>query len=78
MRTGLYIGKELVAKVSEVTLTFSDPSGLNIGDRVALAGVPNRERHIVSGVFEHKIDVRRIVRPSRGYARHIRRRKAGK
>lgn len=74
----LYIGKELVAKVSEVTLTFSDATGFNIGDRLAVSGVPNCERHIVSGVFEHKLDLKRIIRPSRGYARHIRRRKVSK
>lgn len=62
--------------VIAMTVTMPDTRGYQAGDRVRMSGFPNRVRHhIESVVTETVVSVGRFVRPSRGFARHLRRKK---
>jgi hypothetical protein len=62
--------------------TTQRPHGLLPGDRVKLSTDTNRMRRVVAGIGkpESATSFRMILftRPSRGYAKHIRRRKAAR
>lgn len=61
-------------KVSEVTTTFSH--GLQVGDRLKLSGFSHRYRHFVDSVISAtSMETRTYMRPSRGFARHLRKAK---
>ncbi len=58
------------------TITTSHPISLNVGDRIVFLNDPNRVRHRVFEVLSlTSAEVRPFRRPSRGYARHVRRQK---
>ena len=59
------------------TLSFSHGSPVHVGDRLRIAGLPNSHRTILIGKQGSMLDeIKTFVRPSRGYARHVRRMKA--
>lgn len=66
--------------MSEQGIDFVSGSshGLQVGDRVTLTGhrvESNKHRHYVIAATCTAADLVERVRPSRGYARHVRRRK---
>lgn len=56
-------------------LTYGALHHLRVGDRVLLSDRSNRFRYRVTTATETTVDISEHVRPSRGHARHIRRRK---
>lgn len=60
-------------------VTTRGPHGMQPGDRIHELGQPNAVRAFVDTVSStHAFRVKHIRRPSRGYAKHIRKQKAGK
>lgn len=55
-----------------VTVTTSAPHGYEPGDAVRFSKEPNRVRCRVVEAARHTMVVSKFLRPSRGYARHVR------
>lgn len=59
-----------------MNLTITSPQYLQVGDRVTWSRAPNSVRTFVKTIItDTKYEVFTIKRPSRGWARHIRRTK---
>lgn len=65
-------GIDFGAAPGQSVVTMSQ-HGLRIGDRIRLSNRSNRFRHYVVALTVNSFDLVERVRPSRGYARHVRR-----
>lgn len=62
--------------MNEATIATRRPHGIRVGDQLHIAGKPSRERPIVAEALS-ATELRLVVhvRPSRGFAKHVRRQK---
>jgi hypothetical protein len=73
------IGIDMATGPDLSVATFRRPHFLEVGDRLDFSESPHRYRHYVrSKLSAVAVEVGLHVRPSRGYARHVRRLKASR